>query len=68
MASYKFHSGLINARIIVTDKNTGGSPSNFAHVVSFVKRDNEIAWFDPNYGEISFSNFNDFRIWFKKEA
>ncbi len=38
------------------------------HEVAFVKRENEISWFDPNYGEITFSNFKDFSIWFREEV
>ncbi|STX29237.1 cysteine protease domain, YopT-type [Legionella beliardensis] len=66
--SQQFHSGIIEANIYIKDKNRGGLPQNFGHAVSFVKRGNAISWFDPNYGEITFSNFKDFRVWFKQEV
>ncbi|WP_160149864.1 YopT-type cysteine protease domain-containing protein [Legionella beliardensis] len=68
MARHKCHYGLICSGVCIFDQNKGDLPDNFGHAVSFAKRGIEIAWFDPNYGEITFSNFNDFRIWFKREA
>jgi hypothetical protein len=65
IASRKFHYGTISSSLLLLDKKPADV---IGHALSFVKRDNQISFFDPNYGEITFFNFSDFKTWFKEEV
>jgi hypothetical protein len=68
ISSKKFHYGYIDVNLLILDENAKDLPRQIGHRISFVKRDDEISFFDPNYGEITFSKCSDFKKWFKEEV
>jgi hypothetical protein len=57
-----YHSG------VVTTYMLEGGKEEPIHAMDFVKRGNEIIWFDANYGQIYFKNTEAFAKWFKAET
>ena len=51
------------------DGKDGEVIKTWGHACAFImKADHTCAWFDPNYGEVSFKNFLDFAKWYQKET
>ena len=38
------------------------------HLCGFIKKGESCAWFDPNFGEVAFTHYDDFLTWFGAEA
>ncbi|MCE3255888.1 MAG: hemophilus virulence surface antigen [Rickettsiaceae bacterium] len=61
IGSEKYHFGVIRVPVEGLLKPT-------AHAVAFAKMNDKTAFFDPNYGEIVFEKFEDFKKWFVAET
>lgn len=65
IASNRYHYGFIEVAVVL--KMYSNEFKTPAHVVAFVKRENNISFFDANHGEITFQTTEDFRFWLEKE-
>lgn len=59
-------SVLIHSTVYAVDP--AHSVEVIGHACAFVKRGDQCSWYDPNYGEVTFEQFDDFGVWFKKEV
>ena len=60
--SKEFHCGIITVSIVLENGDS------YAHALAFVKRGDEVSFFDPNHGEITFQNQQDFSVWLHAES
>ncbi len=58
--------GLVRVNVLMEDSYYQSHLAG--HVMSFAKKGKMIAWFDPNYGEIFFNNFDNFKFWLENET
>jgi hypothetical protein len=66
LSKYSKFYALIKVGVYVKD---GYRNWNFVnHTLAVAKKDEQLVWFDPNYGEILFENLNDFEFWLEKES
>lgn len=59
--------GFFNALVILLNASYHDL-SQIGHAVAFAKRGEQISWFDPNHGEITFNSIKDFQFWFENET
>lgn len=57
-----YHNGVIITHAIRNEQQRD------VHTMDFIKRGNEIIFFDANYGQIHFKDIDAFKTWFKAEA
>lgn len=59
--------GFVNAFVLLLNSTYHGL-NQIGHTVAFAKRGEQISWFDPNHGEITFNTMKDFQFWFANET